>query len=66
MDRVLGTTNDFDNTPWCTTQGTCQETSSQIPRSCCIDLNEFDYHSVPKDCHASVNRGTYYEKVYIK
>nr|XP_022327796.1 uncharacterized protein LOC111127079 isoform X2 [Crassostrea virginica] len=62
VDRVLGTTNDFDNTPWCTTKGTCQATASQIPRSCCIYLNEFDYHSAPKDCHASVNRGTYYEK----
>ena len=56
---VTGTTNDFDNTPWCTTSGSCQDTSSQIPRTCCKDVTLNNYTSAPSTCHASVNSGTY-------
>ncbi|XP_078327033.1 uncharacterized protein LOC111126690 isoform X1 [Crassostrea virginica] len=56
---VMGTTNDFDNTPWCTTSGSCQDTSSQIPRTCCKDVTLNNYTSAPSTCHASVNSGTY-------
>lgn len=63
MDNVYGTTNDFDNTSWCTTSGSCQKTNSQIPKSCCKNENEFDYETAHSNCHASVNPGTYHEKV---
>nr|XP_022320140.1 uncharacterized protein LOC111122621 [Crassostrea virginica]XP_022320141.1 uncharacterized protein LOC111122621 [Crassostrea virginica]XP_022320142.1 uncharacterized protein LOC111122621 [Crassostrea virginica]XP_022320143.1 uncharacterized protein LOC111122621 [Crassostrea virginica]XP_022320144.1 uncharacterized protein LOC111122621 [Crassostrea virginica]XP_022320145.1 uncharacterized protein LOC111122621 [Crassostrea virginica] len=59
VNEVLGTTNDFDETPWCTTSGTCQATASQIPKSCCNDVTENNYQSAPSACHASVNSGTY-------
>ena len=56
---VMGTTNDFDNTPWCTESGTCQDTISQIPRTCCKDVTLTNYTSAPPSCHVSVNTGTY-------
>lgn len=65
VNEVLGTTNDFDETPWCTTSGTCQATASQIPKSCCKDVTENNYQSAPSACHASVNSGTY-KSVSIK
>nr|XP_022323417.1 uncharacterized protein LOC111124642 isoform X2 [Crassostrea virginica]XP_022323418.1 uncharacterized protein LOC111124642 isoform X2 [Crassostrea virginica]XP_022323419.1 uncharacterized protein LOC111124642 isoform X2 [Crassostrea virginica] len=57
--EVQGTTNDFDNTPWCTTSGSCQATASQIPKTCCKDVTQNDYQNAPATCHASVNPGTY-------
>ncbi|XP_022327787.1 uncharacterized protein LOC111127074 [Crassostrea virginica] len=57
--EIQGTANDFDNTPWCTTSGSCQATSSQIPRTCCKDVTQDDYQNAPAMCHASVNPGTY-------
>ncbi|XP_078327056.1 uncharacterized protein LOC144623039 [Crassostrea virginica] len=57
--EVLGTTNDFDNTPWCTTNGTCQATASQIPKTCCKFVTKNNYQNAPSNCHASVNPGTY-------
>ena len=46
-------------TPWCTTSGSCQSTSSQIPRTCCKGVTLTNYTSAPTSCHASVNPGTY-------
>lgn len=62
VNRVSGTTNDFDQTSWCTTNGTCQATASQIPKTCCKGLTEYDYQNAPGDCHSSVNPGKYYDK----
>lgn len=62
VNKVTGTTNDFDNTPWCTTSGSCQATASQIPKTCCKGLNKYDYQSAPSACHSSVSPGYYYEK----
>ena len=62
--EIQGTANDFDNTPWCTTSGSCQATSSQIPRTCCKDVTQDDYQNAPAMCHASVNPGTY-RQVFI-
>lgn len=62
VERVSGTTNDFDNSPWCTTAGTCQATVSQIPRTCCKGFTEFDYQMASSTCHSSVNVGEYHEK----
>lgn len=63
VNKVVGTTNDFDNTTWCTTSGSCQATASQIPKTCCKGLTKYDYQSAPNDCHSSVNPGYFYEKV---
>ena len=59
VHEVNGTTNDFDNTPWCTTSGSCQATVSQIPRTCCKGVTLTNYTSAPSTCHASVSPGTY-------
>nr|XP_022324866.1 uncharacterized protein LOC111125394 [Crassostrea virginica]XP_022324867.1 uncharacterized protein LOC111125394 [Crassostrea virginica]XP_022324868.1 uncharacterized protein LOC111125394 [Crassostrea virginica] len=59
VHEVSGTTNDFDNTPWCTTSGSCQATVSQIPRTCCKGVTLTNYTSAPSTCHASVSPGTY-------
>lgn len=59
IKQVQGTTNDFDNTPWCTTSGSCQATSSQIPKTCCNHVTEDDYENAPSACHSSVTPGTF-------
>lgn len=63
VNRVAGTTNDFDHTSWCTTIGSCQATASQIPKTCCKGFTEYDYQNAPSDCHSSVSPGYYYDKV---
>ena len=59
VQEVLGTNNDFDNTPWCTTSGSCQATASQIPKTCCKGVTPDNYQTAPSTCHASVNGGTF-------
>ena len=63
--EIQGTANDFDNTPWCTTSGSCQATASQIPKTCCKDVTQDDYQNAPATCHASVNPGTYKTVCFI-
>lgn len=62
VNDVALTTNDFDKTPWCTTYGSCQATISQIPKTCCLSVDENTYTSAPTECYASVNSGTYNRK----
>ncbi|XP_062576620.1 uncharacterized protein LOC134238509 isoform X2 [Saccostrea cucullata] len=62
VNPVFSTTNDFDNTPWCTTSGECQQTNSQIPKTCCKDVTVSTYSSAPLVCHANVDSGTYNTK----
>ncbi|XP_062585817.1 uncharacterized protein LOC134247477 isoform X2 [Saccostrea cucullata] len=62
VNTVFGTTNDFDTTPWCTTNGSCQLTNSQIPKSCCLGVISEDLQSAHDDCHAKVTQKTYNEK----
>ncbi|XP_061170185.1 uncharacterized protein LOC133179446 [Saccostrea echinata] len=61
VDAVFGTTNDFDNTPWCTTSGSCQQTNSQIPKTCCKYSTTSDFSSARSGCHSSVSSTSYYE-----
>lgn len=63
VNTVESTSNDFDQTPWCTTVGSCQDNTSQIPRTCCIDVNGMTYPSAPNACHTNVTSGTYNAKV---
>lgn len=64
VNPVLSKTNDFDQTPWCTTSGFCQTSSSDIPRTCCTGVDEGIYSSAPVSCHGNVTSGTYNEKVF--
>ena len=59
MNDVTGTHNDFDQTPWCTKEGSCQATSSQIPKTCCKDVTQRDYRNASSRCYSSVIPGTY-------
>ncbi|XP_078322943.1 uncharacterized protein LOC144622207 [Crassostrea virginica] len=62
MNPVKGTTNDFDNTAWCTTLGSCQATFSEVPKTCCLGVTESTYSSAPATCHQNVDSGTYNSK----
>lgn len=62
VDPVLSMTNDFDQTPWCTTSGSCQTSHSNIPRTCCTGVDESTYSSAPASCHRNVTSGTYNTK----
>ncbi|XP_048775977.1 CD63 antigen-like isoform X2 [Ostrea edulis] len=62
VDPVTSTTNDFDQTTWCTTSGSCQATNSDIPRTCCNGVDENTYSTAPTSCHSSVTPGTYNTK----
>ncbi|XP_062578977.1 uncharacterized protein LOC134237677 [Saccostrea cucullata] len=59
VNAVFSTTNDFDQTPWCTTSGECQQTNSQIPKTCCNGVTVSTSSSAPSTCHANVDSGTY-------
>lgn len=62
VNSVQSKTNDFDTTPWCTYSGTCQEGNSDIPKTCCLSVDEDTYLLAPTDCYASVTSGTYNTK----
>lgn len=62
VNKVVGTTNDFEPTYWCMTEGSCHATSSQIPRTCCKGYTENDYQNAPPECKSSVESGSYYDK----
>ncbi|XP_061168256.1 uncharacterized protein LOC133177189 isoform X2 [Saccostrea echinata] len=66
VNQVISTTNDFDTTPWCTTSGSCQQTNSQIPKTCCKDVTEHDYVNATDSCHATVNTGSYKDSCFSR
>lgn len=59
VNPVLSMTNDFDQTPWCTTLGACKRSISQIPKTCCTGVDQTIYFSAPLSCHGNVTSGTY-------
>lgn len=63
VNPVLSATNDFDQTSWCLTSGTCKTGTSEIPKTCCVNVDESSYTSAPAGCHTNVNSGTYNTKV---
>ncbi|XP_065931021.1 tetraspanin-4 [Magallana gigas] len=65
VNPVVSTTNDFDVTSWCTTSESCQATSSQIPKTCCLNVDENTYTTAPTFCHSIVTTGTCNTKVVI-
>lgn len=62
VNPVLSATNDFDQTSWCLTSGTCKTGTSEIPKTCCVNVDESSYTSAPAGCHTNVNSGTYNTK----
>ncbi|XP_062597830.1 uncharacterized protein LOC134259244 isoform X2 [Saccostrea cucullata] len=66
VNQVTSTTNDFDTTPWCTTSGSCQQTNSVIPKSCCKAYTIDDYNEAPASCHADVQAGTYRDSCFSR
>lgn len=40
VNPVTGVHNDFDETPWCTTEGKCHDVNAQIPKTCCVGEKE--------------------------
>ncbi|XP_061165476.1 uncharacterized protein LOC133174376 [Saccostrea echinata] len=62
INPVFSKDNDFDPTPWCRERGECQQTNSEIPKTCCKGVTVNTYASAPSDCHASVDSGTYNSK----
>ncbi|XP_062619179.1 uncharacterized protein LOC134277624 [Saccostrea cucullata] len=62
VNGVTSTTNNFDLTPWCTVSGSCQQGNSEIPKSCCKDVDKSTYTSAPTECHGFVYSGYYNEK----
>ncbi|XP_048776319.2 tetraspanin-9-like [Ostrea edulis] len=55
VNPVEGSTNDFDLTPWCTTNGTCHRTNAQIPRSCCNGVDETNFTKASRSCFFNVS-----------
>ncbi|XP_062611843.1 uncharacterized protein LOC134273669, partial [Saccostrea cucullata] len=66
VNQVIGTTNDFDTTPWCTTSGSCQQANSQIPKTCCKAVTEDDYQNAHDSCHSVVQIGSFKESCFTK
>nr|XP_022320307.1 uncharacterized protein LOC111122719 isoform X2 [Crassostrea virginica] len=59
VNEVTGSANDFDNTPWCTTSGSCQDTASVIPKTCCKGVTQDSYKNAPSSCYYDLVPGTY-------
>lgn len=62
VNSVVSTKNDFDDTPWCISLGNCLKAGSQIPRTCCKNVDESTYIFASKDCYVKIARGTYNDK----
>lgn len=43
VNPVTGVNNDFDETPWCTTEGECHDVNAQIPKTCCVGVNASNF-----------------------
>uniref|UniRef100_K1QA03 Uncharacterized protein n=1 Tax=Magallana gigas TaxID=29159 RepID=K1QA03_MAGGI len=63
VNPVVSTKNDFDSTYWCTDDGSCHGAVSNIPKTCCLNVDENTYTTAPTACHSSVHTGTYNTKV---
>lgn len=62
VNPVVSTKNDFDSTYWCTDDGSCHGAVSNIPKTCCLNVDENTYTTAPTACHSSVHTGTYNTK----
>lgn len=62
VNPVVSTKNDFDSTYWCNVGGSCLAAVSNIPKTCCLNVDENTYTTAPTACHSSVHTGTYNTK----
>lgn len=62
VNPVVSTKNDFDSTYWCNDDGSCLAAVSNIPKTCCLNVDENTYTTAPTACHSSVHTGTYNTK----
>lgn len=62
VNPVVSTKNDFDSTYWCNDDGSCLAAVSNIPKTCCLNVDENTYTTAPTACHSSVQSGTYNTK----
>lgn len=55
VNPVVGTKNDFDQTPWCTTEGECHDVNAQIPKTCCVGVNASNFEQkASQECYVYV------------
>lgn len=62
VNPVVSTKNDFDSTYWCNDVGSCLAAVSNIPKTCCLNVDENTYTTAPIACHSNVDTGTYNTK----
>lgn len=62
VNPVVSTKNDFDSTYWCNVGGSCLAAVSNIPKTCCLNVDENTYTTAPIACHSNVDTGTYNTK----
>lgn len=62
VNPVVSTKNDFDSTYWCNVDGSCLAAVSNIPKTCCLNVDENTYTTAPIACHSNVDTGTYNTK----
>eukprot|EP00105_Crassostrea_gigas_P017339 XP_011435081.1 PREDICTED: tetraspanin-4-like [Crassostrea gigas] len=62
VNPVVSTANDFDSTSWCLVSGSCKGLNTQIPRTCCLNVDENTYTNAPIGCYYVINPGTYNTK----
>ncbi|XP_061193062.1 tetraspanin-18B-like [Saccostrea echinata] len=62
VNPVRGPNNDFDETPWCKQKGECYMNNAQIPKACCIGVDESNFESnATASCYSDVS-GNYKTK----
>ncbi|XP_048777618.2 tetraspanin-9-like [Ostrea edulis] len=55
VNPVTGVANDFKQTPWCTTAGTCQQSNADLPGTCCTGVDANTYRTAPSDCTSAIS-----------
>lgn len=55
VNPVMGVNNDFDKTPWCTTEGECYDINAQIPKTCCVGVSASNFEQkASRSCYVFV------------
>lgn len=60
VNPVTEVKNDFDKTPWCTTEGECHDINAKIPKTCCVGVNARNFEQeAPRSCFVHLNTGDF-------
>nr|XP_022328005.1 tetraspanin-4-like [Crassostrea virginica] len=62
VNGVINTTNDFDKTNWCFAVSCSWIFTQNIPRSCCVNVDEASMINAPYNCHTYLEEGTFNTK----